>query len=395
MLRLLSTARIISNASQKSYTPKSVSFRSCTRYASTSCSPLNDGVSLVQLLNEPQSDLTVVNAARVSFSKKSNEFTTKSQLSKGSDEALIEYLAKHNHWTPFAHVSFLFLRVLPKNEFIDYMVNTSKYQLDRYIFKSSEMKQFPALKFNGSSVYFLERGSLYAYAEMFNKGLCTEQIIVDRCHSVAPFSMKMLAPNAIVSNQQMNLSCVPLENSTVGLKNFFERIGIEHDCPTTQELFDSLTTVQFRIAMPLFVERQYFKHVVGAVRNSESRRYITEPPKFFIPKQLRMQSKNKKQGSHGDIEHAKNSFLGISMKANAMWSVELYDELNEQHVCHEQSRIVLPQNMYTTFIETGTVSYYKRMIGLRTSDYAQNEIRCYAESIANILRLNGILGKNN
>lgn len=41
-------------------------------------------------------DLTVVNAARVSFAKESNEFTEK-------DEKLISYLANHNHWTPFAH----------------------------------------------------------------------------------------------------------------------------------------------------------------------------------------------------------------------------------------------------------------------------------------------------
>ena len=41
-------------------------------------------------------DLTVVNAARVSFSKHSDSVTEK-------DERLINYLARHGHWTPFAH----------------------------------------------------------------------------------------------------------------------------------------------------------------------------------------------------------------------------------------------------------------------------------------------------
>jgi len=41
-------------------------------------------------------DLRVVNAARVSFKKESKEFV-------GQDERLINYLAKHNHWTPFSH----------------------------------------------------------------------------------------------------------------------------------------------------------------------------------------------------------------------------------------------------------------------------------------------------
>jgi thymidylate synthase (FAD) len=41
-------------------------------------------------------DLLVVNAARVSFKKESKEFTDK-------DAKLINYLATHKHWTPFAH----------------------------------------------------------------------------------------------------------------------------------------------------------------------------------------------------------------------------------------------------------------------------------------------------
>lgn len=47
------------------------------------------------------SDLTVVNAARVSFAKVHKEF-------QESDEKLIRYLAKHNHWTPFGHVQAQF-----------------------------------------------------------------------------------------------------------------------------------------------------------------------------------------------------------------------------------------------------------------------------------------------
>lgn len=43
------------------------------------------------------SDLEVVNAARVSYNKHSDQF-------KDSDAKLLEYLAKHQHWSPFAHV---------------------------------------------------------------------------------------------------------------------------------------------------------------------------------------------------------------------------------------------------------------------------------------------------
>ena len=50
----------------------------------------------VQYISHMGDDLTVVNAARVSFGKESKELSQK-------DIKLINYLAKHNHWTPFAH----------------------------------------------------------------------------------------------------------------------------------------------------------------------------------------------------------------------------------------------------------------------------------------------------
>ncbi len=55
----------------------------------------------VDLLDSMGSDLTVVNAARVSFGKKKEKF-------EKSDEKLINYLAEHNHWSPFAHCSLQF-----------------------------------------------------------------------------------------------------------------------------------------------------------------------------------------------------------------------------------------------------------------------------------------------
>ena len=42
-------------------------------------------------------DNSVVNAARVSFAKDASNFTPE------QNKNLIKYLAKHNHWTPFAH----------------------------------------------------------------------------------------------------------------------------------------------------------------------------------------------------------------------------------------------------------------------------------------------------
>tara|TARA_R110002020_G_scaffold131776_5_gene294513 strand:- start:5793 stop:6500 length:708 start_codon:yes stop_codon:yes gene_type:complete len=55
----------------------------------------------VALKNHMGNDLSIVNAARVSFDKEHNIFE------KG-DRKLIKYLAEHNHWSPFAHTSLQF-----------------------------------------------------------------------------------------------------------------------------------------------------------------------------------------------------------------------------------------------------------------------------------------------
>ena len=55
----------------------------------------------VTLIDKMGTDLSVVNAARVSYSKTKDTFEIK-------DEKLIKYLAEHEHWSPFAHASLQF-----------------------------------------------------------------------------------------------------------------------------------------------------------------------------------------------------------------------------------------------------------------------------------------------
>ena len=67
----------------------------------------------VNLIDKMGTDLTVVNAARVSFAKESEwesipEAGPVPGLLHNKDEKLISFLAKHNHWSPFAHCSLQF-----------------------------------------------------------------------------------------------------------------------------------------------------------------------------------------------------------------------------------------------------------------------------------------------
>jgi thymidylate synthase (FAD) len=65
----------------------------------------------VTILDHMGSDLTVVNAARVSFDKESMFEWDHEELGvklSDADARLIKYLARHNHWSPFAHTSVQF-----------------------------------------------------------------------------------------------------------------------------------------------------------------------------------------------------------------------------------------------------------------------------------------------
>lgn len=72
--------------------------------------------STVTLVDSMGSDLSVVNAARVSFAKESDWEETpfvdhnKEPIKELStkDQKLIAYLAAHGHWSPFAHTSLTF-----------------------------------------------------------------------------------------------------------------------------------------------------------------------------------------------------------------------------------------------------------------------------------------------
>lgn len=61
---------------------------------------LSDNIE-VKLIDSLGNDLTIVNSARVSFGKKRD-------VLKKEDIKLLEYLAKHKHYSPFRHVIFQF-----------------------------------------------------------------------------------------------------------------------------------------------------------------------------------------------------------------------------------------------------------------------------------------------
>ena len=142
--------------------------------------------------------------------------------------------------------------------------------------------------------------------------------------------------------------------------------------------------LRFRLKMPIWMAREWFRHTIGFSRNEVSRRYVDDPPTFHIPN-FRTRAPNKKQGSNDDI-HPENDSLHELMILNCQEAVSTYNIMLKNNVAPEQARMVLPQNMMTEFIETGSLAAYARLCHLRMGPDAQAEIRVVAGQVSELIK---------
>ena len=144
--------------------------------------------------------------------------------------------------------------------------------------------------------------------------------------------------------------------------------------------------VRFRIKMPLFVAREWFRHTIGFARNEVSRRYVDSTPECWIPgvDDVRERDPKVKQGS-------KNTAVANAEQVQEMirkqihGAMDTYDTLLAKGVAPEVCRAVLPQSMYTEFIETASLAAIARLCHLRLGADAQKEIRQYAGHVSRLM----------
>lgn len=143
---------------------------------------------------------------------------------------------------------------------------------------------------------------------------------------------------------------------------------------------------RFRIKLPIFVAREWFRHQIGFARNEVSRRYVDCKAECWVPaaEDLRARDPKLKQGSRPD-PIADAAATQTEVAAFMDGAVAFYERLLADGIAPEVARCVLPQSMYTEFIETGSLAAYARLCGLRLSPDAQKEIRIYAAGLASLL----------
>lgn len=141
--------------------------------------------------------------------------------------------------------------------------------------------------------------------------------------------------------------------------------------------------LRFRIKMPIFVAREWFRHTIGFARNEVSRRYVDTPPELWFPTEFRERDPNLKQGSKETV--VENPEVKDIYDQAMRDALKAYDTLLAQKVAPEIARAVLPLSLYTEFIETGSLAAYARLCKLRLDPHAQKEIQEYAQQISELI----------
>ena len=144
------------------------------------------------------------------------------------------------------------------------------------------------------------------------------------------------------------------------------------------------TSIQIRVTAPIFVARQLVKHQVGLVWNEISRRYVDDEPVFYFPDKWRKKAENVKQGSSDEFvtEWDENDHWYIESTVGSLQN--LYQYLLSMQVAPEQARMILPQNMMTSWYWTGSLMAFARVCRQRLDPHAQKETREVAEQIAKL-----------
>jgi thymidylate synthase (FAD) len=159
----------------------------------------------VELIDNMGSDLSVVNAARVSFDKGSdwnywNDDGKVKKYMKPKDVKLIEYLAKNKHWSPFSHPQIQFRIKAPifvARQLGKHQVGLAWNEISRRYVDTTPEFFFPEVwrkysedKKQGSSNEIIDinpknqmvdpyessvKTALWTYNYLLEKGVCPEQ----------------------------------------------------------------------------------------------------------------------------------------------------------------------------------------------------------------------------
>ena len=145
---------------------------------------------------------------------------------------------------------------------------------------------------------------------------------------------------------------------------------------------------KFHVKLPVFVARQWIRHRTASV-NEYSGRYSIMEDEFYVPsgEAVKYQSISNKQGRAEDEVPAglRNRVIEILQKGQKE-SYAVYEDLLEEDIARELSRINLPLSLYTQWYWKIDLHNLFHFLKLRMDEHAQREIREYAFVMADMVR---------
>lgn len=151
----------------------------------------------------------------------------------------------------------------------------------------------------------------------------------------------------------------------------------------------------FQVKAPLFIARQWWKHVVASSHvdeqiqwNERSLRYdpVDDVHGFYIPDLFREQSTDNRQSSYGALTGDDHEEALLTYQAAVEASFVAYRKLLDLGVCREQARGVLVPSVYVSWTWTVSLQALINFLRLRTGTGAQGEIQRYATAIIPMIK---------
>lgn len=346
----------------------------------------------VTLIDSMGTDISVVNAARVSFHKESgylydDDDPTVMYLSE-KDQKLLKFLADHGHIIPFAHAFLSFRLKIPifiARQLGKHQVGLALSEVSRR-YVDDEIEIFVPDYFRPKAEN-VKQGSGVGKVKVntYGNGIClhcgdkvekkTYGPIGKWCSEKCRASFrKENDPDFRIHNAKYNAEKRGIEFSLVrGDIVWPEKcplLGIPLEYVSTNETYDNAPSID-RIDST----KGYTKDNVWVISNKANRM------KNDASKQELINFARKILLTfNGQIVPKESTFV-----ETCRHMVEYYEHLLSEGVAPEQARMILPQNMMTEWIWSGSLLAFIRVCNLRLDAHTQKETQDVAKEIAHHL----------
>jgi len=165
-----------------------------------------------------------------------------------------------------------------------------------------------------------------------------------------------------------------MDSSDEGLIRFLMRD--RHGSPFEHNAF------RFHVRCPIFVAREWFRHRIGSF-NEFSMRYAKATDDFYVPEASDVRTQVGKPGAYTfePVDDELADETRRELEASYAEAYATYARLVEKGVARELARLVMPMGSYTQFYWTVNARALMNFVSLRNSEFAQLEIRRYAEAV--------------